>query len=83
MENTYVVEAKCMVEEGIDVKFKGLGLEHALRAERILASAFPDVVVICEQTGEIVHTICYSFGIFHASLSMGEAIDRAETAICC
>lgn len=80
MEITYKVKARCNKASGIDVKFKGIGdLEIAMECAITLELAFPDVVVICEQTGEVVYNRYMSFEMFHPVTEMGRAIHKAES----
>ena len=79
MEITYKVEAKCNKTSGINVEFKGIGdLECAMECAITLESAFPDIIVICEQTGEIMYNRLMSFEVFHPTSEMGKAIFKAE-----
>ena len=79
MELTYGVEAKCNKTSGINVEFKGIGdLENALEVATTLETAFPDITVICEQTGEIMYHILKSSEIFSPFMEMGKAIFKAE-----
>ena len=83
MEVTYSVEAKCNQTSGINVEFKGIGdLENAMEAATTLEMAFPDVTVICEQTGEIMYHVFMSFEVFKPVTEMGKAIYDAECDIC-
>lgn len=79
MEITYSVEAKCNKTSGINVEFKGVAdLENAMEVATTLELAFPDVTVICEQTGEIMYHILMSFEVFKPIMEMGKAIHKAE-----
>jgi hypothetical protein len=79
MEITYCVEAKCNKTSGMNVEFKGVGnLESAMSCATTLELAFPDVTVICEQTGEIMYHRLMSFEVFNPIMEMGKAIFKAE-----
>lgn len=79
MEITYCVEAKCNKTSGMNVEFKGVGdLENAMEVATTLELAFPDVTVICEQTGEIMYHRLMSFEVFNPVVEMGKAIFKAE-----
>jgi hypothetical protein len=79
MEITYSVEAKCNKTSGMDVEFKGINnLESAVAVATVLEMAFPDITVICEQTGEIMFHIFKSFDVFKHVVEMGKAIFNAE-----
>jgi hypothetical protein len=83
MEITYSVEAKCNKTSGINVEFKGIGdLENAMEVATTLELAFPDITVICEQTGEIMYHILKSFEVFSPVTEMGKAIFKAECDMC-
>jgi hypothetical protein len=83
MEITYSVEAKCNKTSGINVEFKGVGdLENAMEVATTLELAFPDITVICEQTGEIMYHILKSFEVFNPIMEMGKAIFKAECDMC-
>ena len=82
METTYSVEAKCNTASGMDVTFKGVGdIDVAINCAGTLLDAFPDVVVICEQTGEIMYSRYVSLEIFKPNIEMGKAIFNAECDI--
>jgi len=79
METTYSVEAKCDKTSGMNVEFKGIdNLESAMACVTTLELAFPNITVICEQTGEIMYHRLMSFEIFNPSMEMGKAIFKAE-----
>lgn len=82
MEGTYKVEAKCNYKEGIDVEFKGSGLEKAMDCALTLLMAFPQVDVICEQTGEVMFSQYTALDIFRPQIERGKAIYRAECDMC-
>ena len=83
METTYGVQAKCDKTSGMNVEFKGIGeLENAMEVATTLEMAFPDVIVICEQTGEIMYHILMSFEVFKPVTEMGKAIYKAECDMC-
>ena len=79
MEATYSVEAKCNTASGMDVTFKGIGdVGVAIECAGTLLNAFPDVVVICEQTGEVMYNRYVSLEIFKPTAEMGKAVFDAE-----
>ena len=79
MEITYSVEAKCNKTRGMNVEFKGVGdLESAMKVATTLELAFPDITVICEQTGEIMYHRLMSFEVFNPVIEMGKAVFNAE-----
>ena len=79
MEITYSVEAKCNKTSGLDVEFKGINnLETAVAVAVVLETAFPEVTVICEYSGEIMYHILKSFDVFKPVMEMGKAIFKAE-----
>ena len=79
MEITYKVEARCNKTSGMNVEFKGVAdLENAMEVATTLELAFPDITVICEQTGEIMYHILKSFEVFNPIMEMGKAIHKAE-----
>jgi hypothetical protein len=83
MEITYSVEARCNKTSGMNVEFKGIGnLDSAMECATTLELAFPDVIVICEQTGEIMYHRLMSFEVFKPIMEMGRAIFNAECDIC-
>lgn len=80
---TYSVEAKCNKTSGMNVEFKGIGdLESAMEVATTLELAFPDVIVICEYTGEIMYHRLMSFEVFKPIVEMGKAIFKAECDMC-
>jgi hypothetical protein len=82
MEFTYKVEARCNRTSGINVEFKGIGdINSALDCCAELIRAFPDIVVTCEQTGEIMYNQYVALDCFNPSAEMGVAIFDAECAI--
>ena len=82
METTYKVEARCNRASGINVEFKGIGdINSAFDCCAELIKAFPDIVVTCEQTGEIMYNRYVSLDYFNPSDEMGKAIFDAECAI--
>ena len=83
MEITYSVEAKCNKTSGMNVEFKGIGnLDSAIECATTLELAFPDITVICEQTGEIMYHRFVSFEVFKPIMEMGRAVFNAECDIC-
>lgn len=79
MEITYSVEAKCNQTSGMNVEFKGINdLENAMLVATTLELGFPDVTVICEQTGEIMYHILMSFEVFKPTMERGKAVYKAE-----
>ena len=79
MEITYKVEARCNKTSGMNVEFKGVAdLENAMEVATTLELAFPDITVICEQTGEIMYHRLMSFEVFNPIMEMGKAIHKAE-----
>lgn len=83
MESTYSVEAKCNKTSGINVEFKGVdNLENAMECATTLELAFPDISVICEQTGEVMYHRFISFEVFNPVMEMGKAIHKAEFDMC-
>ena len=79
MENTYEVEAICNQREGINVTFKGFKtVGEAFECVAILITAFPDVRVVCEQTGEVIYNRYISLDHFDPTCEMGKAIFLAE-----
>ena len=79
MEITYSVEAKCNKTSGMNVEFKGIGnLDNAIECATTLELAFPDITVICEQTGEIMYHRFVSFEVFKPTMEMGRAVFNAE-----
>ncbi len=83
METTYLVTAKCNRASGINVEFKGIGdLDNAIECAVILIHAFPQVDIICEQTGEVMYSRYMSVDIYKADMEMGKAIFNAECELC-
>lgn len=83
MEFTYKVEARCNKTSGINVEFKGVGdLGCAMECATTLETAFPDITITCEQTGEIMYSRLRSFEVFLPTAEMGKAIFRAECDMC-
>ena len=83
MEITYKVEAKCNMAKGINVEFKGFDtIQEAFECASTLTMAFPQVDVICEQTGEVMYSQYVSLDFFTAETEMGKAILRAEFDRC-
>jgi hypothetical protein len=83
MEITYSVEARCNKTSGMNVEFKGIGnLDSAMECATTLELALPDVIVTCEQTGEIMYHCLMSFEVFKPIMEMGRAIFNAECDIC-
>lgn len=79
METTYRVEAKCNDKYGIDVAFKGFGnKDSAMECALTLAMAFPQVDVICEQTGEVMWNEYTTLEWFKPQVEQGKAIMRAD-----
>ena len=79
MEITYKVEAKCNKAIGLNVEFKGLtSIDEAFDCANTLTEAFPQVDVICEQTGEVAYSQYISTDFFTPTTEMGRAIFRAE-----
>ena len=78
---TYLVVAKCNKSRGLNVEFKGNTIDEALTIISILVRAFPQIDIICEQTGEVVYTRYVSTDIFVCELEMGTAIVAAEYEI--
>ena len=79
MEITYKVEAKCNRGKGLNVEFKGMeSIEDAFECANTLTEAFPQVDVICEQTGEVAYSQYISLDFFTPTTEMGKAIFRAE-----
>lgn len=82
METTYKVEARCNRASGINVEFKGIGdISAAFDCCAELIRAFPDIIITCEQTGEIMYNQYVSLDCFNPSAEMGVAIFDAECAI--
>ena len=82
MEITYKVEARCNQVSGINVEFKGIGdINLAFAYVAKLKVAFPDIVVTCEQTGEIIYSHYISLDFFEPTCKMGKAIFDAECVI--
>lgn len=83
MEITYKVEAKCNMGKGINVEFKGFeDIDEAFECADTLMKAFPQVDVICEQTGEVAYSQYISLDFFKAEEEMGKAILFAEFNRC-
>ena len=83
MEITYKVEAKSNNSHGIDIVFKGFGnKDSAMECALTLSTAFPEIVVICEQTGEVMWHTYTSLDWFRPSVEQGRAIMRAEMDSC-
>lgn len=83
METTYKVEAKCNQVAGINVEFKGISfIETAFECADNLECAFPEVVIICEQTGEVIYSRYIATDFFHRATEMGNAIFKAECDMC-
>jgi hypothetical protein len=83
MEITYSVEARCNKASGMNVEFKGIGdLKNAMECATTLELAFPDITVICEQTGEIMYHRLMSFEVFNPLMEMGAAVFNAECDMC-
>ena len=83
MEITYSVEAKCNKTSGMNVEFKGIGsVNNAMEVATTLELAFPDITVICEQTGEIMYHRLMSFEVFNPIMEMGRAVFNAECDMC-
>ena len=82
MEISYKVEAKSNYKHGIDVTFKGLSIDTAMECALTLILAFPQVDVICEQTGEVMYSQYHSLDIFRPSVEQGKAIFHAECDCC-
>ena len=79
MEITYKVEARCNMGKGINVELKGFeDIESAFECANTLTEAFPQVDVICEQTGEVAYSQYISLDFFTPTTEMGRAIFRAE-----
>jgi hypothetical protein len=78
-EITYKVEARCNKAIGINVEFKGIGdINTAFECAVELSQAFPDVLITCEQTGEIMYNRYVALDFFKPSKEMGAAIFKAE-----
>lgn len=83
METTYKVEAKCNMAKGINVEFKGFEtIEGAIECADTLELAFPQVDIICEQTGEVAYSKYVSLDLFVPELEMDMAIADAEFDRC-
>ena len=83
METTYKVEAKCNQAKGINVEFKGFErIDEAFECADTLECAFPQVDIICEQTGEVMYSRYVSLDYFNPVVEMGKAIFRAECDRC-
>ena len=82
MEMTYSVEANCNQAKGINVEFKGLTIDEAFDCADTLECAFPDVRILCEQTGEVMYSHYVSLDYFHPVVEMGKAIFKAECDRC-
>ena len=83
MEITYKVEAKCNMGKGINVEFKGFeDIDGALECADTLECAFPQVDIICEQTGEVMYSRYVGLDWFHPVTEMGKAIFKAECDRC-
>lgn len=79
MNSTYSVEATCNKGEGIDITFKGFKIvDEAFECATTLLTAFPDVRIVCEQTGEIMYNQYISLDYFNPTCEMGKAILLAE-----
>lgn len=79
MEITYKVEAKCNRTSGINVEFKGISnLDTAFECAENLEGAFPEVVIICEQTGEVVYSRYVATDFFLRCEEMAQAIFNAD-----
>lgn len=79
MEFTYEVQAKCNRNNGIDVTFKGFtNKDSAMECALTLAMAFPQVDVICEQTGEVMWNEYTALDWFKPQVEEGKAIMHAE-----
>jgi hypothetical protein len=83
MEITYKVEAKCNETKGINVEFKGIeSKEMALVCAGELLDAFPQVDVICEQTGEVMYSRYTATDWFEAQREASVAIYHAHCVLC-
>ena len=83
MEMTFKVEAKCNIKSGINVEFKGLpSIDHAFECAAVLINAFPQVDVVCEQTGEVVYSRYISVDHFQPHVEEAVAILQAECDLC-
>lgn len=79
MTTTYKVEAKCNRTEGINVEFKGVAtISQALLVAHELQTAFPQIDVICEQTGEVMFNIYVAIDLYEPTEPRGKAIYLAE-----
>lgn len=79
----YSVEAKSNTTTGMEVVFKGfVSFSDAMECALTLETAFPEVVVQNECTGEIMYNKYFSVDVFHATLEMGRAVMRAECDRC-
>ena len=79
METTYIVTAKCNRASGINVEFKGIGdWDNAVECAVELTHAFPQVDIVCEQTGEVMYSRYISVDIYKGDVEMGKAIFNAE-----
>lgn len=79
MNYTYSVEATCNKGEGIDVTFKGFKtVDEAFECATTLLTAFPDVRILCEQTGEVMYNQYIALDYFNPTCEMGKAILLAE-----
>ena len=82
-EITYKVEARCNTASGINVEFKGINdINSAFECVAELSQAFPDILITCEQTGEIMYNRYMSLDFFKPSKEMGKAIFKAECDMC-
>lgn len=83
MEMTFKVEAKCNIKSGINVEFKGLpSIDHAVECAAVLVKAFPQVDVVCEQTGEVLYSQYIAVDYFHPQMERAVAILQAECDLC-
>ena len=83
MEITYKVEARCNQARGLNVEFKGIeNINEAFECADTLECAFPDVRILCEQTGEVMYSHYVSLDYFQPVVEMGKAIFKAECDRC-
>ena len=83
MNHTYRVEAKSNDKYGIDAIFKGFSCkDSAMECALTLAMAFPQIDVICEETGEIMWSEYTSLEWFKPQVEQGKAIMRAQMDRC-
>ena len=76
---TYKVEAKSNTTTGMEVVFKGYrSKDDAMDCALTLMMAFPQVDVICEQTGEVMYSQYVACDWYQAQVEMGKAIYHAE-----